>query len=101
LMDNSNYRGREIIFTPETRSVAERDSVQYKKGEKHVDKTFIRPYTLLHWEVYMVERGNTPPHFARLRRGWVSGAVEAKCGGCERACCSGGDGMEEGKEQQA
>src|SRR5512135_20616 len=28
---------------------------------------------------------DTPPHFDRLRWSGVSGAVEAKCGGCERS----------------
>lgn len=49
----------------------------------------------------MAERGDTPPHFDRLRWGgkWVR-QLRRNVEDASGACCSGGVGMEVGKEQQ-
>src|SRR5215469_624686 len=55
------------------------DSIQPKKGAERVNQTSIRVLSCL-----MTERRQMPLHFDRLRWGGGSGAVEAKCRGCER-----------------
>ena len=81
LVDNNTYRRREIILTTSKRYVA----TLFRKRKVFIHLIRHAPdYSPFCTDGHERWRGDTPPHFDRLRWGERGGAVEAKCGGCER-----------------